>query len=144
MKEYFIFNIKKEFYNLYKDKPSELFYIFNKIYYMREIEKEYGYNLFETVSNFYDKDYVKSFIYNRYKDKIMYSNNENEHIINNLFLNEISILKVKNSNLRLETNKEDCSFLKDLNSFNNTYFVCDFKNQEFFFLKNNKVILKNL
>ena len=64
---YFIFNIKKEFYNLYKDKPSELFYIFNKIYYMREIEKEYGYNLFETVSNFYDKDYVNSFIYNRYK-----------------------------------------------------------------------------
>ena len=75
---------------------------------------------------------------------MMYSYNENEHVINNLFLNEISILKVKNSNLRLETNKEDCSFLKDLNSFNNTYFVCDFKNQEIFFLKNNKVILKNL
>ena len=68
----------------------------------------------------------------------------NEHVINNLFLNEISILKVKNSNLRLETNKEDCSFLKELSNFNNTYFVCDFKNQEFFFLKNNKVTLKNI
>ena len=63
MKEYFIFNIKKEFYNLYKDRPSQLFYIFNKIYYMKELDKEYGYNLFETVSNFYDKDYVNSFIW---------------------------------------------------------------------------------
>ena len=144
MKEYYIFNLKKEFVKLYKDRPSELFYIFNRIYYMKEVDKNYGYNLFEQICNFIDKKEVNEYIYSVYKDKMMYSYNENEHVINNLFLNEISILKVKNSNLRLETNKEDCSFLKDLNSFNNTYFVCDFKNQEFFFLKNNKVILKNL
>ena len=29
---------------LYKDKPSELFSIFNRIYYMKEIDKDYGYN----------------------------------------------------------------------------------------------------
>ena len=103
---------------------------------MKEIEKEYGYNLFEQVSYFYDKDYVNSFIYNRYKDKIMYSNNGNEHIINNLFLNEISILKVKNSNIKIDTNYDKCTFLKDLRYFNGILFVCNFKEQEYFFIKN--------
>ena len=55
MREYYIFNLKKEFAMLYKDKPSELFSIFNRIYYMKEIDKDYGYNLFEQISNFFDK-----------------------------------------------------------------------------------------
>lgn len=143
MKEYFVFNIKVEFAKLYKDRPSELFYIFNRIYYMKEIEKEYGYNLFDQISNFYDKEYVNSFIYNRYKDKIMYSNNGNEHIINNLFLNEISILKVKNSNLKIETNYDKCTFLKDLRHFNGHLFVCNFKEQEYFFIKKTRSGIKN-
>ena len=105
MKEYYIFNLKKEFAKLYKDRPSELFYIFNRIYYMKEVDKNYGYNLFEQICNFIDKKEINEYLYNIYKDKMMYSYNENEHVINNLFLNEISILKVKNSNLRLETNK---------------------------------------
>mgnify|MGYP004580477871 FL=1 len=143
MKEYFVFNIKVEFAKLYKDRPSELFYIFNRIYYMKEIEKEYGYNLFDQISNFYDKKYVNSFIYNRYKDKIMYSNNGNEHIINNLFLNEISILKVKSSNLKIETNYDKCTFLKDLRHFNGHLFVCNFKEQEYFFIKKTRSGIKN-
>ena len=38
MKEYYIFNLKKEFAKLYKERPSELFYIFNRIYYMNEVD----------------------------------------------------------------------------------------------------------
>lgn len=139
MKEYFIFNVKKEFYTLYRERPNELFYIFNRIYYMKFIDKEYGYNLFEQISMFLNKEDVNDFIYNKYKDKIMYSINGNEHIINNLFLNEISILNVKSSNIRIDTNNERCSFFKDLKEFSNTFFVCDFKEQEYFFLKDYKI-----
>ena len=42
MKEYYVFNLRKEFAMLYKDKPSELFYIFNRIYYMKDIERIMG------------------------------------------------------------------------------------------------------
>lgn len=134
MKELFIFDVKEEFYKLYKEKPSELFFIFNRIYKMKPSDKEYGYNLFSQISNFLDKKKLNSFIQDKYKDKIMYSKGNNEHIVNNLFLNEISILTIKNSNIRIESNIQKPTFLNDLKELNLRLFVCDFKSQEYYFL----------
>lgn len=139
MKELYIFNVKEEFYKLYKEKPSELFFIFNRIYHMKLSDKEYGYNLFSQISSFLDKSKVNEIIKDKYKDKIMYSNNGNEHIINNLFLNEISILTVKNSNIKIESNINKPSFLDDLRDLNFNLFVCDFKNQDFFFIAKKRI-----
>lgn len=144
MKEYYVFDIKREFVKLYENKASDLFYIFNRIYYMKEIDKMYGYNLFEQMSNFFDKKKINEYIYDKYKDKIMYSYSDNEHIINNLFLNEISILKVKSSNIRIETNSDECTFLEDLKNYNPNLFVCNFKEQEYFFVRNKKIENKTI
>ena len=46
MKVYYIFKIKKEFVNLYKDTPSILFNILRNIYYLDKESVEYGYHLF--------------------------------------------------------------------------------------------------
>lgn len=139
MKEYFIFNVKKEFISLYKERPSELYFILNRIYNMKSIDKYYGYSLFEQICNFFDKDEINNFICYNYKDKIMYSMSQNEHIINNLYSNDISILKVKSSNLRLETNNSNSSYFSTLKDYNSNLFVCNFKEQDYFFIKNIKV-----
>ena len=142
MKELYIFNIKKEFAKIYKEKPSDLFFIFNRIYYMKAIDKDYGYNLFEQIADFFNKEEVNSFIERRYKDKIMYSKGDDEHIVNNLFLNEISILKVKPSNIKIETNVDSPIFLKDLKEPPYNLFVCNFNEQEYFFIKRAKIAAK--
>lgn len=134
MNEYYIFSIKEEFYKLYKDKPGELYYIYNRIYHMKKSDKEYGYNLFCQISNFLDKQEINKLLNNNYKEKIMYSSSNNEHIINNLFLNEISILTVKNSNIKIESNITKPSFLEDLRDLKMHLFVCDFKNNNYFFI----------
>lgn len=139
MKELYVFNVKEEFYKLYKDKPSELFFIFNRIYYMKPIDKEYGYNLFSQISNFLDTKSLNIFFQKKYQDKIMYSYNNNEHIINNLFLNEISILTVNNSNMHIESNVEHPTFLNDLRDLKGPLFVCDFKEQDYFFVMRKRV-----
>ena len=139
MNELYIFNVKEEFYKLYREKPSELFFIFNRIYHMKLSDKEYGYNLFSQISNFLDKSKINEVIKDKYKDKIMYSNNGNEHIINNLFLNEISILTIKNSNIKIESNVEKPAFLENLRDLKLNLFVCDFKNQDFFFITRKRV-----
>mgnify|MGYP004668894165 FL=1 len=144
MKEYYVFLIRDEFVKLYSSKSSDLFYIFNRIYYMKEMDKMYGYNLFSQISNFFNKDDVNEFLYNKYKDKIMYSYTNDEHIINNLFLNEISILKVKPSSIRIQTNTSSSSFLEDLKNYNKNLFVCNFKEQEFFFISDVKICNKTL
>lgn len=134
MNEIFIFNVKDEFFKLYREKPGELYYIFNRIYHMKKSDKEYGYNLFNQISNFIDKKFVNDFLVKQYKDKIMYSNNGNEHIINNLFLNEISILTVKSSNIRIDSNITKPSFIDDLRGLKLCFFVCNFKTGEYYFL----------
>ena len=144
MKEYYIFNLKNEFKRLYKDKPSELFFIFNRIYYMKEMDKQYGYTLFSQIAEFYDKEKINKFLTSRYQDKIMYSFSVDEHIINNLFLNEISIFTVKNSNIRIESNMNNPAFLEDLRCLDLHLFVCDFKKQDYFFIarKRNRSVQK--
>ena len=111
---------------------------------MKEMDKMYGYNLFSQISYFFNKDDVNEFLYNKYKDKIMYSYTNDEHIINNLFLNEISILKVKPSNIRIQTNTSSSSFLEDLKNYHKNLFVCNFKEQEFFFISDVKICNKTL
>ena len=134
MNELYVFDVKEEFYKLYRGKPGELFYIFNRIYYMKASDKDYGYNLFCQISNFLDKRKINFLINNSYKDKIMYSSNGNEHVINNLFLNEISILTVKNSNIKIESNIKKPSFLEDLRDLKLHLFVCDFKEKNYYFI----------
>ena len=142
MNEFLIFNVKEEFYKLYKNKPNELFYIFNRIYNMKEVDKEYGYNLFCQISDFLDKKEISHFIKKRYSDKIMYSNNGNEHVINNLFLSEISIATVKNSNIKIESNIMNPSFIDDLCDLKLHFFVCNFKDQDCYFIKKKKANVK--
>lgn len=139
MKELLIFNVKEEFYKLYKNKPSQLFFIYNRIYNMKKSDKEYGFNLFTQISLFIKKKYINDFISSKYKDKLMYSNHENEHIINNLFLNEVTILTVKNSNIRVQSNTDNPEFIKAFKDLKGKYFVCDFKNQDYYFIDNIKV-----
>lgn len=141
MNELFIFNIKPEFYKIYKNRMGELFYILNRIYSMKSIEKTYGYNLFCQICNFLEKDNLNSFIKKYLEDKNMYSNNENEHIINNIYLGEISILTVKHSCIKIETNLNNSTFIEILKKYDNNLFVCNFNTLEYFFLSKLKLKL---
>ena len=51
-----------------------------------------------------------------------------------LLLNEISILTVKNPNIKIESNITKPSFLEDLRDLKMHLFVCDFKNNNYFFI----------
>lgn len=143
MNEFYIFDVKEAFYKLYKNKPNELFFIYNRIYNMKKSDKEYGYNLFCQISNFLDKENINKLLKDEYKEKIMYSNSKNEHIINNLFVNEISILAVKNSNIKIESNITKPSFFENLKKLDLHLFVCDFKNNNYFFLSKNRIKVGN-
>ena len=143
MKEYYVFSLKKEFAYLYRDKQSELFYIFNRIYYMKEIDKEYGYNLFEQISNFFNKKEVNSFIRDRYQNSMMYSGDNGDHIINNLFLGEVSIMKIKSSYIKIESNILNPVFFNDLKDYADNLFVCSFKDNDYFFLTKRKIKIKS-
>ncbi len=141
MKNYYIFDVKKEFVSLYRDNPITLFNILNQIYYLHEDDKNYAFNLFNQIINIIDKDSLDQHLFLQLHKNLVYSKYKDEHIINDLYKDDVSILKVKRTNLILSSNKEASLFLPILANYNDRYFVCDFKTQTFFFIKDTKVLV---
>lgn len=137
---FYIFEVKKEIKDLYLDSPYSLFKIFNSIYYMHKEDVSYGFTLLSQLVNKNNKLELNNKLYIKYHDEMYYSKIENEHIINDIYRNEVSILKVNKYNLVLESNKNYSSFLEYLLKLNNDYFVCDFLEQDFFFISDIKKI----
>lgn len=134
MKVYFIFDIKQEFVNLYLDNSRVLFNILRNIYFLEREEVEFGYSLFKQIINPIHKKTIDRDIFLKYHLDIPYSKRGNIHYINNLYRGEVSRLIVKNSYIRIEIEQEKTSFFDILSKYSNNYFVCDFKNFDFFFL----------
>ena len=136
MRMYYIFNIKNDIIKLYQNNPSGLYKILENIYFMKEDEVEYGYGLFKQVADMMDIYDINNKLYIKLHKEVIYSKIDNEHVINDLYHDEVSILKIKSSRLILESNKSYSSFFKELKIINNNFFVCDFKEKDFFFINN--------
>ncbi len=134
MKVYFIFDVKQEFVNLYLDNSRVLFNILRNIYFLEREEVEFGYSLFKQIINPIPKKKIDRDIFLKYHQDIPYSKRENVHYINNLYRGEVSRMIVKNSYIKVEIEQEKTSFFDILSKYSNNYFVCDFKNFDFFFL----------
>lgn len=134
MKVYYIFKIKKEFVNLYEDTPSVLFNILKSIYYLDRESVEYGYNLFNQLISTIDKLKLDRELYIEMHQDIPYSKSKDIHIINNLYKDEVSRLRINNFFMKLELDQDFSSFYKYLNKKENNLFVCNFKSTDFFFL----------
>ncbi len=141
MRMYYVFEIKDEIMTLYADNPSGLFKVLNHIYYMHVEDVTYGFNLFNQIIYPTNINELNRKIYLKLHKELVYSKKRNEHVINNLYKDEVSILKIGNSHLFLECNKNYSSFFQILDTFKKNYFICDFKEQDYFFLKDLKTLV---
>ena len=134
MKVYYIFKITKEFVNLYKDFPSVLYNILRSIYYLDKESVEYGYNLFNQLINTIDKYKLDRELYIDMHKDIPYIKKQDIHIINNLYKDEVSRLRINNFFMKLELDQEYSTFYDYLKNKEDNLFICDFKETDFFFL----------
>ncbi len=135
MKVYYIFKIKKEFVNLYEDTPSVLYSILKTIYYLDKDSVEYGYNLFNQLIQTIDKISLDRDIFIKMHQDFPYSKKDDIHIINNLYKDEVSRLRINNFYMKLELEQNTSSFYEYLNKKEQNLFACNFKMTDFFFLK---------
>lgn len=134
MRVYFIFEIKDEFKNLYKDRENSLFNILRSIYRLSFDEVEYGYTLLRQITKPIKKEDLDRDIFVKLHREYPYSKRDGIHYYNQLYKNEISRLTIKKTYMKLEVEQETSSFFDILKKFSNNYFVCDFKNKDFFFV----------
>ena len=134
MKVYYIFKLKHEFIDLYKDTPSVLYNILRNIYYLDKTEVEYGYNLFKQLTLPIEKNKLDKELFIKFHQDMPYSKRKDIHYINNLYKNEVSRLVVSNSYLRLELEQNFSTFFDILSKEYNDLFACSFNKCDFFFL----------
>lgn len=141
MRIYFIFKIKDEYIELYKDSPRTLYNILNQMYYMKRNEIGYGFTLFNQMIDRINKFDLDKYLYVLLHTKMKYSKKGENHILNNLYKDEISVLRVKSTYLLINSNKSYTEFFALLSNYNSKLFVCDFNNNDYFFLSDVKLLV---
>ena len=141
MRRFYIFNIRRELMTLYRENPDNLYKVLDSLYKMSSEELTYGYNLFKQICVGIDTLAVSNKLYLKLHNDLVYTKIDNEHIINNLYKDEVSVLKIKKSHLILDCNGSYSSFFNLLNEFSSTFFVCDFQSRDYFFLSDIELVV---
>lgn len=139
MRTFYIFKVNREYYNLTKDMPFNLYKAYLNIKVSTKENLRILSNEYYSFTERFDKKSLNEFIFNRYKDNDCYNCYGNTHMFNNYYTDEVSKLIVNNSFMILKCNVPNSSFLSVL--VNIPYlFIIDFEKEDFFWLSN----LKNL
>jgi len=133
MRTYYIFNINNYFSYIYKKKPYKIYKILEEIYHTNNHDIVLSYKLFEQIAISFNKTKINSYIKDKYKYEKNYYNNNNIHILASG--NEYSKLVINNSNIKIKTNINIPTYLKDIYIYCDNIFVCDFINKDYFWLE---------
>ena len=122
MREYNLFVIKSEYLNIYKNQPAQLYEIFKKLYCMNT-NLNYGITFYEQLCNFISVDSIRYYLNSKYD-----LNNYNKFFI------EKTLIELKPSRIIIKSKYNIPNIIKVFNCYNRNIFVCDFKNNDFFWL----------
>lgn len=136
MRKFYMFSIQKKYEGETAKDIKSIYAILENLYYLNTNKFNYGVSIYNQLC----KKINSELLLKTLKEKCpQYEYNGRRVIINDL---EKSLLEINNCCLILYTNANISAFLKYINSVNNNIFVCDFENNDFFWLK--KIIRTNL
>lgn len=133
MRTFYLFNISDSIYNLTRDDTFPLYHSFSKIKKLNKHDLSLGINIYDQLVTAFEKDKFSKKIYDFYKECDFYSVYKNDHSYINKYRDENSKLFVKNSYLKIITNKQVPEFFKYLKKKKN-FFVVDFENKDYFYI----------
>ena len=141
LRTFYIFKIKKDFYNLYLNNSFSLYNVLKQLYYIKRRDIKYGFSMFNQLTDKIDKDALDRQIFIKYHKELYYSKNDNDHIINNLYKDEVSILTIKKAYILINANKNYSSFFNVIDKIGSNYFICDFINEDYFWINDIKILV---
>ena len=141
MRIYYVFRIKKEVYEVYENTPSVLYNFLKEVYINKNKDIEHIKMMYLQLINNINKRSLDLKLYVKLHNKMKYSKKNDTHIINDIFKDEISIMRIKNSYAVINTNKNFSDFFNFLNNEIRELLVCDFLNDDYFFLRKIKTLV---
>ncbi|MBR4618633.1 MAG: sporulation inhibitor of replication protein SirA [Bacilli bacterium] len=135
MRTFLIFNINDSYYSLYKDYPKSIYNMLNQVYHLKKDNIVFAKNLFNQLVNSFNKEEMNKNLFIKLHKDIPYSKRGNIHIFNNFYLGEITTMEIKNKYIKITSTKDQNYFFQSLLNYNKHLFVCDFENNDYFFLE---------
>lgn len=121
--------IKSEYYKLYKNKSTTLYEILNNLYQLKEPNFSYGISLFDSICQPFSVKLLRNYIQNKYTCTL-----ENKKIIKVHSIKERTYLQIAYATCVIKTNVNFPEILKVFQIYNKKIFICDFKNEDYFWL----------
>ena len=137
MRKYYLFIIKKEFYELYLKNIETLYFILENIYYLNKNDFSFGFSIYKQLCEPFNKNVLINYFNNKNKRYIKKFNNK--FFINDVYAGEKSCIQINKSCIVIKTKQNLPYALKIFKWYNNYIFVCDFENKDYFWLNNNKL-----
>lgn len=139
MRTFYIFKINNMFQTFYNDKANILFKMFYDIYSSNDEDLINKFRLFEQITIPFNKRIFNNYVMLKHRDDIYYTKTDNVHIIESD--SEISRLTINNTFLKIKSNKNINTFIRDIVDSRECLFVIDFKSKDYFWINETKIKL---
>ena len=131
MRKYYLFVFKKEYYNFYKNKSYVLYKILENLYNLKSYDFSYGINIYKEMCLPFSYKVLKNYIDNKINNNKI--SNKVIKIKNN---KEVVYLQLGYAKVIIKTNVNTPKIFKIFNIYNKNIFICDFQNNDYFWLNN--------
>jgi hypothetical protein len=132
MRKYYIFMIKREYYDIYMKNNKILYQTLKTLSNISVDNSTYGLELYTQICDLFDTKRLKS-----YFDNINSRHIKNKYIVD--FCNQTTTFYIRKSCLVCITDNNIPSILRVLTYYYSYLFVCDFENEDYFFLNRHSI-----
>ncbi len=130
MRTYYLFLIKRDVNKIYKENKVNLYKTLENLYLLKKSNYKYGLSIYNQLCDYIDikilNNYFQNKKYHRYQNNYYYK-----------YKDEKTLILIKKSCIIIKTNVNIPYIFKIFNYYNPYFFICDFKNKDYFWLKDN-------
>lgn len=132
MRKYYLFIIKKDFSNVYKNNANTLYITLDNIYKLKNKNLIYGISVYNQLCQVFDVDIIDNYLSNKSRKYI--KKYHNKFFINDVYAGQKTCIQVNHSCIVIKTNSNMPYALQIFSWYSNDIFVCDFVNNDYFWL----------
>lgn len=132
MRKYFLFDMSDRYYSIYLHKERLLFRTLESLYNNEQHQKANNISLYNQLCVPININYLNSY----FSNKSFIKNRNNKHLYISKKTNEKTLIEINYSCVIILTNKNFSRLFKVFNYYSKRMFVCDFQNQDYFWLDN--------
>ena len=141
VRKFYVFNINDYFKDVYDNYPYKLYKMLEDAYLVNKHNTKESISLYEQIITNYNKLFMNNYIQVNNKLDISYYHKEDIHLITNS--DEYTKLIINKHYLKIKTSINYPKFFKNLNTYSDNIFICDFINNDYFWLNKIKNIKNN-